>query len=152
MKYRNFPGSWRNIETWSICPDDAGFEEFPMAILQSSEIILFVYIRPLQVKIVFTLLNNNCQGWRHGQGWMCNKYLQFTSLIVKLREREGQRVDLGRSLKGHLWMVDGGWWYTFPWCFTLNLVATTTTTTTTFLPPYFSKSPWFSPVWTRWGR
>ena len=22
--------------------------------------------------------------------------------IVKLREREGQRVDLGRSLKGHL--------------------------------------------------
>ena len=35
-------------------------------------------------------------------------------IIVKLREREGQRVDLGRSLKGHLWMVDGGWWYTFP--------------------------------------
>ena len=34
--------------------------------------------------------------------------------IVKLREREGQRVDLGRSLKGHLWMVDGRWWYTFP--------------------------------------
>ena len=34
--------------------------------------------------------------------------------IVKLREREGQRVDLGRSFKGHLWMVDGGWWYTFP--------------------------------------
>ena len=34
--------------------------------------------------------------------------------IVKLREREGQRVDLGRSLKVHLWMVDGGWWYTFP--------------------------------------
>ena len=35
-------------------------------------------------------------------------------IIVKLREREGQRVDLGRSPKGHLWMVDGGWWYTFP--------------------------------------
>ena len=34
--------------------------------------------------------------------------------IVKLREREGQRVDLGRSLKGHLWMVDGGWWISFP--------------------------------------
>ena len=29
-------------------------------------------------------------------------------IIVKLREREGQRVDLGRSLIGHLWMVDGG--------------------------------------------
>ena len=28
--------------------------------------------------------------------------------IVKLREREGQRVDSVRSLKGHLWMVDGG--------------------------------------------
>ena len=35
-------------------------------------------------------------------------------IIVKLREREGQRVDLGRSLKGHLWMVDGGWWISFP--------------------------------------
>ena len=34
--------------------------------------------------------------------------------IVKLREREGQRVDLGRLLKGHLWMVDGGWWISFP--------------------------------------
>ena len=34
------------------------------------------------------------------------------SIIVKLTEREGQRVDLGGSLKGHLWMVDGGWWYT----------------------------------------
>ena len=33
-------------------------------------------------------------------------------VIVKLREREGQRVDPGRSLKGHLWMVDGG--YPFP--------------------------------------
>ena len=26
----------------------------------------------------------------------------FYFVIVKLREREGQRVDLGRSLKGHL--------------------------------------------------
>ena len=26
----------------------------------------------------------------------------FIFIIVKLREREGQRVDLGRSLKGHL--------------------------------------------------
>ena len=35
-------------------------------------------------------------------------------LFVKLREREGQGVDPGRSLKGHLWMVDGGWWISFP--------------------------------------
>ena len=35
-------------------------------------------------------------------------------IIVKLREREGQGVDPGRSLKGHLWMVDGGWWISFP--------------------------------------
>ena len=34
--------------------------------------------------------------------------------IVKLREREGRRVDLGRSLKSHLQMVDGGWWMSFP--------------------------------------
>ena len=32
--------------------------------------------------------------------------------IVKLREREGEGVDPGRSLKVHLWMVDGG--YPFP--------------------------------------
>ena len=38
----------------------------------------------------------------------------ITIQIVKLREREGQGVDPGRSPKGHLWMVDGGWWYTFP--------------------------------------
>ena len=55
-----------------------------MAILQSSEIIQFVYIRPLQVNIVFTLLNNNCQGWRHGQGFMRNKYLQFTLYTYNL--------------------------------------------------------------------
>ena len=36
------------------------------------------------------------------------------SNIVKLREREGQGVDPGRSLNGHLWMVDGGWWISFP--------------------------------------
>ena len=44
------------------------------------------------------------------------KYLVFSykSVFVKLREREGQRVDLVRSLKGHLWMVDGGWWISFP--------------------------------------
>ena len=35
-------------------------------------------------------------------------------IIVKLREMEGQGVDPGRSLKGHLWMVDGGWWISFP--------------------------------------
>ena len=35
-------------------------------------------------------------------------------IVVKLREREGQGVDPGRSLKGHLWMVDGGWWISFP--------------------------------------
>ena len=36
-----------------------------------------------------------------------SRYL-LTRHFVKLREREGQRVNLGRSLKGHLWMVDGG--------------------------------------------
>ena len=44
---------------------------------------------------------------------MNTNYCQI-SIIVKLREREGQRVDPGRSLKGHLWMVDGGWWISFP--------------------------------------
>ena len=39
-------------------------------------------------------------------------WLLLYDVIVKLREREGQGVDPGRSLKGHLWMVDGG--YPFP--------------------------------------
>ena len=40
--------------------------------------------------------------------------LAFITFIVKLREREGQGVDPGRSLKGIYgwWMVDGG--YPFP--------------------------------------
>ena len=33
---------------------------------------------------------------------------------MKLREREGQRVNLGRSLKGLLWMVDGDGGMPFP--------------------------------------
>ena len=49
----------------------------------------------------------------HGTGRSSSSLSKFSD-IVKLREREGQRVDLGMSLKGHLWMVDGGWWYTFP--------------------------------------
>ena len=40
------------------------------------------------------------------------KNARHFQIFVKLREREGQRVDLGRSLKGHLKMVDGG--YPFP--------------------------------------
>ena len=40
--------------------------------------------------------------------------LDIFSVVVKLREREGQGVDPGRSLKSHLWMVDGGWWISFP--------------------------------------
>ena len=30
------------------------------------------------------------------------QYIKCGMIFVKLREREGQRVDLGRSLKGHL--------------------------------------------------
>ena len=42
------------------------------------------------------------------------QWIVYNRYIVKLREREGQRVYLGRSLKGHLKMVDGGWWISFP--------------------------------------
>ena len=38
--------------------------------------------------------------------------------ILKLRERERHRVDQGKKRK----KMDGGWWISFPWCFTLNLV------------------------------
>ena len=45
-------------------------------------------------------------------GTKINTTYALKKVIVKLREREGQGVDPGRSLKGHLWMVDGG--YPFP--------------------------------------
>ena len=48
-----------------------------------------------------------CQLWR--AGITANFHVEthamaltLTSIIVKLREREGQRVDLERSLKGYL--------------------------------------------------
>ena len=69
----------------------------------------------LQVKHIYlSILSTDPFSWQMLRSIICN--------IVKLREREGQGVDPGRSLKGHLWMVDGGWWISFPWCFTLNLV------------------------------
>ena len=47
-----------------------------------------------------------------GGGTQCKVYTSTQhgpqhhfNTFVKLREREGQRVDLGRSLKGHLWMM-----------------------------------------------
>ena len=43
----------------------------------------------------------------------------------KGRAKGGPRKVTQRSF------MDGGWWYTFPWCFTLNLVDPPTTTTTT---------------------
>ena len=40
-----------------------------------------------------------------------NSIIHFDT-FVKLREREGQGMDPGRSPKGHSWMVVGG--YPFP--------------------------------------
>ena len=37
---------------------------------------------------------HKCDGWKI--------LFLLLNIFVKLREREGQRVDLGRSLKGHL--------------------------------------------------
>ena len=54
-----------------------------------------------------------CQFWNHNETFTRSRTINMEN-VVKLREREGQGVDPGRSLKGHLWMVDGGWWYTFP--------------------------------------
>ena len=51
---------------------------------------------------------------RSTMGYLRVLKIGHLKVFVKLREREGQGVDPGRSLKGHLWMVDGGWWYTFP--------------------------------------
>ena len=50
--------------------------------------------------------------WRYL--WSNRQHFKLNICIVKLREREGQRVDPGRSLKGHLQIVDGGWWISCP--------------------------------------
>ena len=66
-----------------------------------------------------------CNGWEEGGSGCCCVTMLLLALlegvrdivwviIVKLREREGQGVDPGRSPKGHLWMEDGGWWISFP--------------------------------------
>ena len=52
-----------------------------------------------------------CKGKVKNQIIYCSRYIEFnqySTYFVKLREREGQGVDPGRSPKGHLWMVDGG--------------------------------------------
>ena len=117
--YYLFVGTLRKYWTWS-------------AILHGEEQLGLIKL------LLHTIVNLNCHECKTSQfhNLMCT-----LNLFVKLREREGQGVDPGRSLKGHLWMVGGGWWISFPWCFTLNS-----------FHPYFSKSPWLSPVWTRWGR
>ena len=51
---------------------------------------------------------------RSTMGYLRVLKIGHLKVFVKLREREGQGVDPGRSLKGHLWMVDGGWWISFP--------------------------------------
>ena len=57
----------------------------------------------------------------------------------KGRARGGPRKVTGRSF------MDGGWWISFPWCFTLKLVATTT-------HHQVSMSGWMSQLRFRWGR
>ena len=64
----------------------------------------------INIKYYYLIKPHILMRWKLGS----HNYFQCQYFVVKLREREGQRVDLGRSLKGHLWMVDGGWWYTFP--------------------------------------
>ena len=65
-----------------------------------------------------------------GERWVTTYYytnITITlTLIVKLKLwSSGKGKGKGWTQEGHLWMVDGGWWYTFPWwCFTLKLVAT----------------------------
>ena len=62
------------------------------------------------------IVRSNTETLEHPDTHSVEVYARYNIIhfIVKLREREGQKVDLGRSLKGHLWMVDGGWWISFP--------------------------------------
>ena len=63
-------------------------------------------------RCIFTLFSNGCEIFmeKYLSQDICDccacaenieRYMK-SFVIVKLREREGQRVDLGRSLKGHL--------------------------------------------------
>ena len=61
----------------------------------------------LMIEPIFVFTSDTDTLLRSGSGYTYTASVACFS-IVKLREREGQRVDLGRSLKGHLWMVDGG--------------------------------------------
>ena len=56
-------------------------------------LFIFIYSLVLYAENIFFQLHNNV-------------FTYF--IIVKLREREGQRVHLGRSLK--MSFIDGGWW------------------------------------------
>ena len=49
--------------------------------------------------------------WRCGQD-ICKNAMPVL-VIVKLRERERPRVNQGKEKKKK-WMVDGGWWISFP--------------------------------------
>ena len=77
--------------------------------------ILYVYIL-FALKIERRFQKSNIVFLSPLQSTIYQQYLVLIQLkyFVKLREREGQGVDPGRSLKGHLWMMDGGWWISFP--------------------------------------
>ena len=74
---------------------------------------MFFEVKNLQSKVEISCSKND-NNYRDAAQEFELRSIKFKKYIVKLREREGQGVDPGRSLKGHLWMVDGGWWYTFP--------------------------------------
>ena len=78
-------------------------------------------------------------------------YIVSTNFFGSFLWSSGKGKGMGSTQEGHWkviyrwWMVDGGWWISFPWCFTLNLVAPPTTTT----HPYFS---FFQCLWLEWLR
>ena len=105
--YYLFVGTLRKYWTWS-------------AILHGEEQLGLIKL------LLHTSVNLNCHECKTSQfhNLMCT-----LNLFVKLREREGQGRK-GWTQEGHSkviygwWMVNGGWWISFPWCFTLKLVAT----------------------------
>ena len=69
----------------------------------------------------------HCVGISHNEMLCSELILLISASSINFCEAQGKGRAKGRPRKvTQRSFKDGGWWISFPWCFTLNLVATTT--------------------------
>ena len=56
--------------------------------------------------------------------WKQLNYIEYRRNKKLWSSGKGKGIESTKEKKEKKWMVDGGWWISFPWCFTLKLVAT----------------------------